>query len=341
MKYIILMVFLTFSNNIYAKDYTKNIKTKFLIKEMVDKYNFSEDKLNQLFSSVVLQKQALARYIRKPRPAITHTKKKPRKKIKRIGSWDKYERWILKKGRIKRGAKYMREHKVSLEKAYKEFGFPPEYITAIIGIESFYGKNTGKFPVFDTLTTLAFESNRRSKFFKHQLKSFLLITQKEKLNPKAINGSIAGAIGLGQFMPSNYEKLAIDFSGDGRKLMNNHIDAIGSIAYYFKQNHWQKNGKVAVRVNYKGKRYRGLLTGYKHKYNRKNLKGIYPIKKFNYYGKVSLIKLRRTNYDELWYGAKNFFVITRYNHSNYYAMAVYQLAEKIREEYNHRYLNSI
>ncbi len=336
MKYIILIVFLTFSSNIYAKDYTKNSKTKVFIKEMVDKYNFSKDELNILFSSVVFQKKALARYVRKHRPVIVN--KKPIKKIKRIGSWDRYEGWILKRGRINRGAKYMKEHKATLQRAYHKFGLPPEYITAIIGIESYYGKNTGKFPVLDTLTTLAFESNRRNKFFKYQLQSFLLMTKKEKVNPKAIKGSIAGAIGLCQFMPSNYEKLAIDFNGDGKKQMNNHIDAIGSIAYYFKQNHWQKNAEVAVRVKYHGNRYTRLPTGYKHKYNRKNLKGINPIRTFNYHGKVSLIKLKRTKYDELWYGAKNFFVITRYNHSNYYAMAVYQLAEKIREEYKNRYL---
>jgi len=341
MRYVYLIIILIFSNNLYAKDYTKNIKTKFFIKDMVDKYNFSKDELNILFSNVIVQKQALARYVRKPRPKITHTKKKPINKIKRVGSWDRYEAWILKRGRINRGAKYMKKYKIPLEKAYNKFGLPPEYITAIIGIESYYGKNTGKFPVLDTLTTLAFESNRKNNFFKHQLKSFLLMTKKEKVNPKVIKGSIAGAIGLCQFMPSNYEKLAIDFNGDGRKQMNNHIDAIGSIAHYFKQNHWKKGEEVAVRVKYKGNRFKKLKTGYKYKYHRSYLKGISPITPFNYHGKVSLIKLKRTKYDELWYGAKNFFVITRYNHSNYYAMAVYQLAKKIKEEYKSRYLNPI
>ena len=330
MRYIILIAFILFSNILYAKDYTKKLSTKHFINNMVKKYHFDKKELNRLFSSVKYQKVALSVYVRPKHKKKPHKKPTNTTKKKRKGSWDIYERRLLKESRVRTGIKYMKKHRATLERAYKKYGVPPEYITAIIGVETYYGENRGKFPVFDTLTTLAFEPNRRNKFFRGQLKDFLLMSRSEKIDPKSVKGSIAGAIGLCQFMPSNYDSLAVDFNGDGKKQMNNHIDAIGSIAHYFKRNGWKKGQEVAMRVSFKGKRYRKHKTGYKHKYNRAYLKGIKPIRDFNYHGKVHLIKLRRTDYDELWYGAKNFFVITRYNHSNYYAMAIHQLAQRIK-----------
>ena len=328
----VLLVVMLLVLSIYAKDYTQKRSVRIFINNLVQKHHFNRKELNRLFSSVKFQKKALAVY----RPSLRPIIKRPKnyKKPKKRGSWDRYEGWLLKESRVRRGVKYMKKYRKTLLKAYDKYGVPPEYITAIIGIESYYGVNTGKFPVFDTLTTLSFEYNRRNRFFKKQLKAFLIMTKKERVNPKAVKGSIAGAIGLGQFMPTNYESLAIDFNNDGRKQMNNHIDAIGSIAHYFYKNRWKKGEPVAIRVKYRGKRYRGLPTGYKHKYNRRYLKGIAPIKHFDYDGKVHLIKLRRLHHDELWYGAKNFFVITRYNHSNYYAMAVHQLALRIKKKFN-------
>jgi len=195
-----------------------------------------------------------------------------------------------------------------------------------MGIESAYGKNVGKYPVFDTLSTLSFEKNRRNKFFKKELIKFIHLSKTEKFNPKNVYGSYAGAIGLGQFMPSNYEAYGIDFNGDGRITLQKQQDAIASIANYFKKNGWKKGEPVATRVKYEGLRFKSYKTGYTKTYWRKDLKGITPYYAWNYKGKVRLIKLNKKKYDELWYGAKNFFVITRYNHSAYYAMSVHQLA---------------
>ena len=199
-----------------------------------------------------------------------------------------------------------------------------------------YGSNVGKFPIFDTLTTLAFEKNRRNRFFKKQLKKFIHLAYTQKFNPKNVYGSYAGAIGLGQFMPSNYEAYGVDFNGDGRITLQNPVDAIASIANYFKKNKWKAGEPVATRVKYEGLRFHAYKTGYRKTYKREELHDIEPKEgTWNYHKKVRLIKLNRTHYDELWYGAKNFFVITRYNHSAYYAMAVHQLATKIREKLNH------
>lgn len=211
------------------------------------------------------------------------------------------------------------------------YGVPAEYITAIIGIETIYGKNVGTFPVFDTLTTLAFEKNRRSEFFKEQLEEFMLLTRRDNIKPRNLVGSYAGAMGLGQFMPTSYTDYGIDFNNDGKVDMHNPEDAIASVANYLDKHGWVTGDKVATRVSYKGKRFQKYKTGFRTKYSRKNLKGIKPKHgHWNYNEKVRLIKLSKRRYDELWYGAKNFYVITRYNNSSYYAMSVHQLAQKIK-----------
>ena len=131
-------------------------------------------------------------------------------------------------------------------------------------------------------------------------------------------------------MPSNYEHYGVDFNKDGRITLQSPDDAIASVANYFKKNGWRKGEPIATRVKYKGTRFNKHKTGYKHTYHRHRLKGISPRERWDYKNKVRLIKLNKKKYDELWYGAKNFFVITRYNHSSYYAMAVHQLAQKIK-----------
>jgi membrane-bound lytic murein transglycosylase B len=132
-------------------------------------------------------------------------------------------------------------------------------------------------------------------------------------------------------MPSNYEAYGVDFNNDGKIRLQNPVDAIASIANYLKQNGWRRGEEVATRVSYNGNRFRKYKTGYNRKYNRSQLAGIEPkYGKWNYKNKVRLIKLDRASHDELWYGAKNFYVITRYNHSAYYAMSVYKLANKIK-----------
>ncbi|BAF71441.1 lytic murein transglycosylase B [Sulfurovum sp. NBC37-1] len=334
MKQITFVLFsvLLFSTAGWSKDYTKKREVRVFIDRMVKHYHFNRSYLNNLFSHVKFQRRALAIYVPKYRK-----KWKPPKRRKKQGPWDRYEEIFLKPSKTDLGIKYMHKYRKTFLRAYKKYGVQPEYIAAIIGIESHFGKNTGKFPVLDTLTTLAFEKNRRQRFYRYELKEFLLMTRREKVNPQNVKGSFAGAIGLGQFMPSNYRTFVVDFNKDGKKRMNSPEDAIGSVAYYFKSHGWRRGQPVAVRVSYPGKRFTGKRTGYKYKYSRASLKNISPKWQFNYHGKVHLIKLKRYGFDELWYGAHNFYVITRYNHSAYYAMAVYQLAEKLKKGYKKKY----
>lgn len=332
----LLFLLLFLFSPLWGKDYTKKRDVRIFIERMVKHYHFKREYLNGLFRHIAFQKRALAMYVPKYRKKWV-----PPKVRKKQGSWDRYEAIFLKDVKVSDGIDYMHKYRKTLKRAYRQYGVQPEYIVSIIGIESHYGKNTGKYPVLDTLSTLAFEKNRRQKFYRTELKEFLLMTRREKVDPRNVKGSFAGAIGLGQFMPSNYRTFAVDFNHDGKKRMHSHEDAIGSIAYYFRQHGWRRGQPVAVRVSYPGKHFSGLKTGYKYTYHRRSLKNISPKWHFDYNGKVSLIRLKRYGFDELWYGAHNFRVITRYNHSSYYAMAVYQLAEKIKKGYKKKYGHSL
>ena len=330
---VILLSILVFSSALFAKDYTQKREVRLFIDQMVRHHHFKRSYLDNLFSNVTFQKRALSYYVPSLRPKTRKIKRTP----SRMGPWDYYEKMFLKEVKVTKGIAYMHKHRDTLRRAYRKYGVQPEFVTAIIGIESHYGANTGKFPVFDTLTTLAFEKHRRNRYFKSELKEYLLMARREKVNPRNVMGSWAGAIGLGQFMPSNYKTFVVDFNRDGKKRMNDSEDAIGSVAYYFKRHGWRRGQPVAVRVSYPGTRFRSRKTGYRHKYSRASLKGIKPREEFDYSGKVHLIKLKRYGFDELWYGTHNFYVITRYNHSSYYAMAVYQLAERIKKGYKEKY----
>jgi len=323
MKYLVTILFLMFFtvSLVNASDYTKKASVRAFINKMHKKYHFNKANLMMLFRNVRGNKG---------RKGEAPTYKAQRSK-KRRGSWDIYESYHLKANKVSRGVQFMYDYRSTLKRASDKYKVPAEIITAIIGIESHYGDYRGHYYVFDRLAYLAFSNRRRGRFYRYELQEFLRMTAREKVNPKAVMGSSSGAIGIGQFMPSNYKQIVIDFNGDGKHMMNSFVDAIGSIAHYFYKHGWQENAPIAVRVHYKGNRYRAKRTGYKYAYSRASLYGIRPIKKFDYHDKVHLIKLERARYDELWYGAKNFYVLTRYNHSSYYAMAVYQLSQKIKK----------
>ena len=327
MKFFIAILLL-FIVSLEAKDYTKNKKARKFIDMMAKEHNYKKVYLNKLFSDVIIQKVPL-KIVSGVRKKST---KAERKKYPKYGAWDRYVKYKVTKKRIGQGVTFIDKYRSTFTKVEKTYGIPAEYIAAIIGIESVYGGNVGKFPVFDTLTTLAFEKNRRNKFFTKELKKFIRLSYKQKFNPKNVMGSYTGAIGLGQFMPSSYEAFGIDFNKDGKVSLQHPLDAIASIANYLKLNGWKSGEHVATRVSYNGKRFKKYKTGYNIKYNRSQLKGIRPKDgKWGYNDKVRLIKLSKHSHDELWYAAKNFYVITRYNHSAYYAMSVHQLAKEIKK----------
>jgi membrane-bound lytic murein transglycosylase B len=301
-------------------DYSKKWEVKQFINHLHKEFGYNRKHLIYLFKKIRKNPQIPSKLCRTSVP--------PKKG--KEGSWDRYIRIHTGKEHIDLGIQFSKKHYKALDEAYKTYGVPPEYITAIIGIETYYGNNCGRYYVFDQLTHLAFKKDKRKKFYQAQLEEFLRMCFKEKINPKKVKGSSSGAIGLAQFMPSNYPIFGVDLNGDGKIRLNTPADAIGSIANYFKKCGWIKDMPVAVKTDFKGKRFYGLKTGFKYKYKQKYIHYLKPNGYFNYKKEVMLIKLSKASNDEIWFGSHNFYVITRYNHSSYYAMAVHQLAQKIK-----------
>ncbi len=319
-----------------------NEKVKGFINRLVKKREFDRNRLNKLFSKTKFQFEALIFIAPEYKDDLSkYVVPKPRTKrtffkipnIKR-GEWGRYTKYRITDDHIKKGLIFWEKHKKTLAKAQKIYGVPPEYIIGILSIESYFGTNTGKYPAFDSLATLAFTKHRRASFFQRELESLLVMAKSEKLEVEKINSSYAGALGWGQFMPSNFKIFCVDFDRNGVRDLWNPKDMIGSIANYFKKNGWRTGQVVAVRAKYVGNRFRQLKTGYNTRYNIATLDQTYnitPKYTFVYDKKISLIKLPRYDFDELWMGAKNFYAITRYNHSAFYAMTVHQLAQKIKQ----------
>jgi membrane-bound lytic murein transglycosylase B len=319
------IVFATFFllMSLHAGDFDEYKAQKRFIDRMVKKHNFKRAYLEALFNHVKRDKTAL-KLIKKP-PKM--------KRQKKHGGWDRYAKILLSKRHVEGGVTFWKKYKRTIHRASKKYRVDPEIIVAIIGVESLYGSMDGDFSILNVLATIGFDYPRRSKFFLNELEKFILMCYRNGMDPLKVEGSFAGAMGYGQFMPSSYFKYAVDFNGDGIIDMWNPVDMIGSVANYFKKSGWRQGGEVTVRARYKGSRFSRLNTGFKTRYSQKRLRqkyGITPRKKWRYKKAVSLIRLDRKKYDELWLGAHNFFVITRYNRSSYYAMAVYRLAKELK-----------
>jgi membrane-bound lytic murein transglycosylase B len=201
-------------------------------------------------------------------------------------------------------------------------------------VETIYGANLGNHRILDALTTLAFDYPRRAEYFEGELESFLIMSRSQYQDPAKPKGSFAGAMGLGQFMPSSFLKYAVDFDGDGRKNLWDAEDAIGSIAHYFAAFGWREGEPVVSPAIIAGGQVEGLKTGFDTRYSLGTLAsyGIRP--KFDHPAEeVSLLRLRAAGGDDYYLGYPNFYTITRYNHSTYYAMAVHQLGQAIKQRY--------
>lgn len=251
--------------------------------------------------------------------------------------WFKYHPIFLTEKRVKAGVKFWQQHKNTLQRVEDELGIDAEVVVAIIGVETFYGSYQGKYPVLDSLYTLGFHYPKRAKFFRKELKEYFLLTREENLPIADLKGSYAGAMGWGQFISSSYRHYAIDFDKDGtRDLFNNQVDAIGSVANYFKRHRWQFNQPVAVPAEVTGTQYQSLLSKsnkLKHSANDILAKGVTITADVNTSQKARLLALELDVGEEHWLTFNNFYVITRYNHSPLYAMAVYQLSKQIQQAY--------
>ncbi|MEQ1620718.1 MAG: lytic murein transglycosylase [Methylococcales bacterium] len=274
--------------------YAESLQVKSFIQYMVRTHGFSEDYLNGLFSNVT----RLESVIRLENAQGVQGPKLPPSP----GSWTRYRKQFLTDAHINNGVQFWSSNADVVQKASVTYGVDPEYIVAIIGVETFFGRNVGKTHTFDALSTLAFDTQRRSKFFTTELENFLLMSREESIPAQETVGSWAGALGLGQFMPSSFRKLAVDFDHDGRRNLWQPHDAIGSVAHYFAQNGWQPKHPVTEPV--RGKAIDDTIT------------------------------LSTDHGNEFWRVHPNFKVIKKYNNSDKYAMAVHQLAQAIKQRYN-------
>ncbi|EBQ0848601.1 lytic murein transglycosylase B [Salmonella enterica] len=212
--------------------------------------------------------------------------------------------------------------------AWQVYGVPPEIIVGIIGVETRWGRIMGKTRILDALATLSFNYPRRAEYFSGELETFLLMARDEQDDPLNLKGSFAGAMGYGQFMPSSYKEYAVDFNGDGHINLWDPVDAIGSVANYFKAHGWVKGDTVAVPANGQAP---GLANGFKTKYSLSQLAaaGLTPQQSLGNHQEASLLRLDIGTGYQYWYGLPNFYTITRYNHSTHYAMAVWQLGQAV------------
>jgi len=265
-----------------------------------------------------------------PQPKIIELISKPAEKVT---PWWQYREQFMTEQRISEGMQFLLEHRARLEKAHKETGVAPEYVVAIIGVETYYGRITGKFRVLDALATLAFDYPPRAEFFRRELAQFIALSREEAVDPLTALGSYAGAMGAGQFMPSSYRRYAVDGGADKqRNLFADWDDVIASVANYFKEHGWVAGGPVlaeaALQPDAPVTADPGNLTLNETVAGLK-AKGVTFDTGEAETTRVLLIPAETENGPSYRVGFKNFEVITRYNRSVRYAMAVHDLATTI------------
>lgn len=253
--------------------------------------------------------------------------------------WYLYRPIFLTEERIDQGVEFWQEHAAEIGHASDRFGVDPQVIVAIIGVETFYGRITGSYRVLDALATLAFHypdtGNDRSEFFASELMNFFALGVKENIPVDAVTGSYAGAMGLGQFMPSSYLEYAVDMDGDGRRdLWKSLDDIIGSVANYLHRHGWKKGEPIVYPLTATEGAKLELVADRDFKPQKSMLEvsegGFASALPVDGDALVSIVRLQEEDALSYWLGFNNFYVITRYNRSPLYAMAVFDLSEEIR-----------
>jgi len=301
-------------------NYAQRDDVRLFIAEMVEKHGFTKRELRHLFGRVHHQ-PAIVRAITPPAQA-------------QAKSWQDYRALFLSRERIDAGQRFRERHADSLARAAQQFGVPPEIIVAILGVETAYGRNMGGYRVMDALTTLAFDFPRRGEFFRSELEHYLLYTREAGIDALGMLGSYAGAIGIPQFMPGSYRRFALDYDGDGRRdLRGSAVDAIGSVANFLSAHGWESGQPVAAPAQVSGERFRALADA--------GIKPVYRVGDLGSFGVTlsqplppetlcALVELETPGQPaEYWIGLQNFYAITRYNRSSFYAVAVIELGRAL------------
>jgi membrane-bound lytic murein transglycosylase B len=323
----LLLLIISLSYFVGANDDRPPIVYDFLAKKevrafvdmMVKKHGFERSYIEGVLRGAKLDRDTLARYTGKYKVGSTN------------GPWERYKAHVLDEVTLEKARVFKKRYKKTLERASKEYDVPVEYIVGFIGVESKFGEYTGDYRVLDALATLAFHHNRMQKFFKNELIYLFIVSKEQGYDIIKLQGSFAGAMGCVQQVPSVFRKFGMDYNKDGVKDPWDLEDCIGIIARFMHQNGWRNDRCVAVRTNFKEKRYRGITPTHKTKYSIKTLQknGLYAIEPFNE-NSAYLLRLRNDTHDELWFGGANFRVLTRYNNAATYGMAIHLIAEAVK-----------
>ena len=291
------------------------------IDELVREEGFSRPALEKMFEKVEFK------------PRIVELISKP---AERRLTWWEYRNLFINDKRVDDGVEFWKKNQKILDKASETYGVSQSVIIGILGIETGFGQNSGGFRVVDALSTLGFGYPRRATFFKKELREFLILSREQGFDPLALKGSYAGAMGIPQFMPSSYRAYAIDFDKSGQAdIWESSADAIGSIASYLSRHGWIEGKPVASRASVRGQKYSSLISD-----NPRPTRSVNEAKNLGWQSRQVLpesarvrgLKLEGKNGTEHWLTMTNFYVITRYNRSDLYAMAVWQLGSQIEDE---------
>ncbi|MEA5445472.1 lytic murein transglycosylase B [Gammaproteobacteria bacterium AB-CW1] len=322
MKPYILAILLALSflpTTLSAANWLERDDINRFIDHMEEEHGLERQWLESVFSQVIRQ-DAVLEAIASPAEALP---------------WHRYRPIFMTSERVQGGVAFWQEHEGIIRRASQEFSVDPEIIVAIIGVETYYGRHQGRHPVLDSLVTLGFDYPPRADFFRRELEQLFLLADEEALDIHKLRGSYAGAMGVGQFISSSYRYYAVDFSGSGqRNLFSDWEDAIGSVANYFKQHGWRAGDAVVVPAILPEDRHLEPPSGLERRPAAELREaGLIFSEGVSDDERVLPVRLEQENGEDWWVGLHNFRVITRYNHSPLYAMAVWELSRAIKREY--------
>jgi membrane-bound lytic murein transglycosylase B len=300
---------------------THRADVKAFIAEVSDKYGFKKKVVRSWLGAAQSQ------------PAILEAMERPAEKAK---LWYEYRPIFLNERRIREGTQFWLAHRQELDRASLRSGVPPEILAAILGVETYYGRLTGNYRVLDALATLAFDYPPRSKFFRDELTQYLLLTRELRLDPLGPKGSYAGAMGAPQFMPSNYRRYAVDADANGRiDLWSNWADVCASVGNYLKEHGWSEGEPVLSEATVdpaKAAELDGRKLALDDTVGSLRAKGVDFDSSLQADAPALLIAVDEADGVHWRVGYNNFYAITRYNHSPLYAMAVYELANAVKQQ---------
>jgi len=326
MRAALLAALVLSAGAIHAQTYADRDEVREFVNEMVTRHGFKRRDLERIFAQATYQDSVVT--LMTPLPPGER-------------SWQSYRANFLTPRRIEGGVEFWRRHAKVLARAASTYGVPAEIVVAIIGIETEYGRNTGGFKVIDALATLTFDYPRRADFFRSELEQFLLYARESRLDPTSLRGSFAGAIGIPQFMPGTIRRYGIDFDRDGkRNLRDSPADAIGSVANFLARHGWVVGAPIAFPARSESDASRRLVNG-----------GVEPLQRAQELRELAvefdesvdsetpcvLIELESPDAPpEYLVGLENFYVLTRYNRSSFYAAVVWDLAKAVKLAYRAR-----